>query len=250
MIVTWLGQAGLLVETGEIRVLVDPFFSDYEARLYASPPPDEYTSGVDALLVTHDHLDHLDVGFLPTLVAASPDVRVVVPEPVAPAAAELAGSAEVVPVAAGQDLQLAEGVSAQVVPAWHAPAPADGYATHGGRFVGYVLTLPSLRLYHSGDTLATPELVEALRPARVDVAFLPINGRDVFREEREIAGNMSFREAVQLASRIGASTLVPIHWDMFAGNTELPGRAVDEAAAEDADLHVLVLRRFRPFRLA
>jgi L-ascorbate 6-phosphate lactonase len=113
-----------------------------------------------------------------------------------------------------------------------------------------VLELGSLVLYHSGDTLATPELVEALRPARVDVAFLPINGRDVFREAREIAGNMSFREAVQLASRIGASTLVPIHWDMFAGNTELPGRAVDEAAAADADLHLVVLRRFKPFRFA
>jgi L-ascorbate 6-phosphate lactonase len=236
------------VETGDTRVLVDPFFSEYEARLYDSPPPDDYATGIDALLVTHEHLDHLDAGFLPALVAASPDVRVVVPEPVAPVAAELTGRAEVVPVAAGHELQLTEGVAVHVTPAWHAPAPAHGYATHGGRFVGYVLTLPSLRLYHSGDTLATPELVEELRPAQIDVAFLPINGRDVFREEREIAGNMSFREAVHLASRIGASTLVPIHWDMFAGNTELPGRAVDEAAGIDADLHVLVLRRFRPFR--
>jgi L-ascorbate metabolism protein UlaG (beta-lactamase superfamily) len=58
---------------------------------------------------------------------------------------------------------------------------------------------------------------------------------------------MSFREAVELASRIGASTLVPIHWDMFAGNTEWPGRSVDEAAATNSELHVVVLRRFKPF---
>jgi L-ascorbate 6-phosphate lactonase len=238
------------VETRETRILVDPFFSEYEARLYASPPPDEYLNGIDALLVTHEHLDHLDVGFVPALAAASPDVRVVVPEPVAPDGAALAGDERVVPVAAGRELRLGDDLTVRVVPAWHALAPADGYSADEGRFVGYVLELGSLVLYHSGDTLATPELVEALRPARVDVAFLPINGRDVFREAREIAGNMSFREAVQLASRIGASTLVPIHWDMFAGNTELPGRAVDEAAAVDADLHVLVLRRFRPFSFA
>ena len=150
----------------------------------------------------------------------------------------------------GEELRLTEEVTVRVVPAWHALVPADGYMTSDGRFVGYVLQLGPLVLYHSGDTLATTELVEAVRHEGIDIAFLPINGRDAFREEREIAGNMSFREAVELASRIGATTLVPIHWDMFAGNTELPGRAVDEAALVDADLHVVVLRRFRPFRFA
>jgi len=144
-------------------------------------------------------------------------------------------------------VQLTGDVSVQVVPAWHGLVPADGYTTGGGRFLGYVVATPSLTLYHSGDTLVTEELIADLRDASVDVAFLPVNGRDHFREQHDIVGNMTFREAVGLATAIGASTLVPIHWDMFEGNTEWPGRSVDEAVAADAELHVVVLRRFAPF---
>jgi L-ascorbate 6-phosphate lactonase len=196
--------------------------------------------------VTHDHLDHLDEGFLPTLKQASPEVQIVVPAPIA----AQAGGGRVVAVEPGQDVSLTSDVSVRVVPAWHADDPAKGYATGGGRFVGYVVTTPAATLYHSGDTLVTEELIEQLRDSQIDVAFLPINGRDAFREARGIAGNMSFREAVELAIRIGARILVPIHWDMFRGNTEWPGRAVDEAVAADADLHVVVPRRFVPFAFA
>jgi L-ascorbate metabolism protein UlaG (beta-lactamase superfamily) len=177
-------------------------------------------------------------------------VKVVVPKPIAAHAGRLVGDDRVTPVEPGQDVALTGDVSVRVMPAWHALVPADGYTTGDGRFVGYVVATPELALYHAGDTLVTDELIAQLQRTRVDVAFLPINGRDDAREARDIAGNMSSFEAVELAVRIGASTLVPIHWDMFAGNTEQPGRAVDEAAAAEADLHVVVLRRFRPFVFA
>ena len=53
---TWLGQAGFLLETGNERILIDPFLSDYAERAY--PPPDSgpYLEEVVALLVTHDRL--------------------------------------------------------------------------------------------------------------------------------------------------------------------------------------------------
>jgi L-ascorbate 6-phosphate lactonase len=244
-VVTWLGQAGLLVEAGDTRLLIDPFFSEYEARLYESPAPAQYAAGIDALLVTHDHLDHLDQGFLPALEQGSSSARIVVPAPVAGQVGRQVDAVE-----PGQEVSLPNDVSVKVVPAWHADDPANGYTEGGGRYVGYVVATPSAKLYHSGDTLVTEALIEQLRDSSIDVAFLPINGRDAFREARGIAGNMSFREAVELASRIGASTLVPIHWDMFAGNTEWPGRAVDEAAATNSELHLVVLRRFKPFAFA
>jgi L-ascorbate 6-phosphate lactonase len=249
-VVTWLGQAGLLVESEDTRLLIDPFFSDDDARLYPAPQPHEYAAAIDALLVTHEHLDHLDEGFLPTLVESSPDARVVVPEPIAAHVGGLIGLDRVVAVRPGEDVALTGGVSVKVAPAWHGLAPADGYTTGAGRFVGYVVATPSLTLYHSGDTLVADQLIAQLRDASVDVAFLPINGRDHFREGHGLVGNMNVREAVELASQIGASMLVPIHWDLFAGNTEWPGRAVDEAVAASAELHVVVLRRFVPFAFA
>ena len=53
----------------------------------------------------------------------------------------------------------------------------------------------------------------------IDVAFIPVNERNFYREKRGIIGNMSVREAFQMAADIGVKTLVPTHWDMFAPNS-------------------------------
>ena len=74
-------------------------------------------------------------------------------------------------------------------------------------------------------------------------------GRDFFREERGIVGNLNAREAVELASRIGARILVPMRWDLFAGNTEQRSVVLDEVARTGARLHVLTLDRLRSFEL-
>ena len=78
------------------------------------------------------------------------------------------------------------------------------------------------------------------------MALLPINGRDAEREARGIVGNMDAAEAVELALAIGATRLVPYHWDGFAGNTVPPGTAVDAAAGGSTSL---VPARFEPFEL-
>jgi L-ascorbate 6-phosphate lactonase len=98
----------------------------------------------------------------------------------------------------------------------------------------------------SGDTIVTQELIDALADLRVDVALLPVNGRDAIRESRGIVGNMDTAEAVELALTIGAAQLVPYHWDGFEGNTVAPGGVVDVA---DARLHVVAPARFVPFEL-
>ena len=51
---------------------------------------------------------------------------------------------------------------------------------------------------------------------------------------------MDASEAVELALEIGASTLVPYHWDGFSGNTVSPGSVVDLAAGR---IHVVVPAR-------
>jgi L-ascorbate metabolism protein UlaG (beta-lactamase superfamily) len=96
--------------------------------------------------------------------------------------------------------------------------------------------------------IATPDLLASLDGRSIAVALLPVNGHDFFREADGFVGNLDAREAVRLARRVGAHTLVPYHCDGFAGNTEQPGRVVDEAAAVGG-LHVLCLARLVPFRL-
>ena len=66
MKVTWLGQAGLMFETGGKTVLVDPYLSDSVAKNMPHntrrvPVQEEFLQvKPDIILLTHDHLDHTD----------------------------------------------------------------------------------------------------------------------------------------------------------------------------------------------
>ena len=245
---TWLGQAGFLVETGGLRILIDPFLSQHEARLFPPPQAEPYAVGIDWLLVTHEHLDHLDVDFLPMLATHSPDLTVVLPTPIVEQATCLHAGLRTVGVQPGDVLPLSPAFALHVLPAWHGAEMADAYSQGRGsdgnvRFVGYLVQGPGIGLYHSGDTLVTDELRAALAGHAIDVALLPVNGRDYYREAMGLIGNMDAREAVHLAQEIGVRVLVPMHWDLFRGNTVRPGDAVD-AAAGDSGVHVLVPSRF------
>jgi L-ascorbate 6-phosphate lactonase len=233
---TWLGQSGFLIESAGRRLLIDPFFSDHEDRVYPPLPIDEFGANIDRLLVTHEHLDHLDSEALPQIAARSPGLEIIAPAPIA--------GSDFTGVRPGDRLD-----NITVVPAIHAVHPADGYSDGGGRFVGYVLELEGVAIYHAGDTIATDELVAALEPLRIDIALLPVNGRSYFREQQDLAGNLDVRDAVALATRIGAHTLVPIHWDLMEGNLERAGAAADEAHATGAPVHVLTLARRQPMRV-
>jgi len=84
------------------------------------------------------------------------------------------------------------------------------------RFLGYVIEFGRFAVYHSGDTVLHPALVESLRPFRIDTALLPINGRS---PERKVSGNLNAREAALLGREIGARIVIPCHYDMFTFNT-------------------------------
>ena len=193
------------------------------------------------MLVTHEHLDHLDPASLAAIGA-----EVIAPEPLRDMVEQ-----PFTGVRPGDELAIPGG-TLRVVPAVHAVHPDDGYSEGGDppRFAGYVLDLDGVAIYHSGDTIADQRVLDGLEGVRVDVALLPVNGRTFFRERRDLAGNLDARDAVALAVHCGASILVPIHWDLFEGNTERAGAAADAAAETGAPLHVMTLSRERPWAVA
>jgi L-ascorbate 6-phosphate lactonase len=243
--ITWLGQAGFLFETDGCRLLIDPWVSPADGRLIEPPPLELVCDQVDAVLITHEHLDHLDLPFLRLLAERSPDALLVLPQPIVDQAE---GILRLSPVRPGDRVEVSN-LSVEVVPSWHSVSAKDAYSDGDGRFVGYVIHVGDSVVYHAGDTVVTEGLLASLERKRIDIALLPVNGRDFFRDARDIVGNMNVREAVELARRVDAHTLIPYHWDGFAGNTEQPGRVVDEAVAA-GELHVLCLARYRRFRLA
>jgi L-ascorbate metabolism protein UlaG (beta-lactamase superfamily) len=240
IVLSWLGQASFALRLGGATALVDPFLSPHPDRTVPAPFAAEDARGLDLVLVTHDHLDHLDERALPAIAAASPQAVVVVPDEIVGRVTELGvDAARVHGLAADGQTQIGA-VTIDAVPASHGETMEDAYRL--GPFRGYVVSAGGARVYHAGDTIPFDGLAERLRELRVDLALLPINGRDAEREAEGIVGNMDGREAAQLARDIGADAAVPMHWDMFRGNPGDPAAFV--AAAETM---VVVPRHNRPF---
>ena len=236
--VWWLGQAGLLVRGTSGTVVIDPFITDFGSfgRLYEPPLDPGELDFVDVLLGTHDHADHIDPLGFPAILAASDGATGVVPAAALDRVTALDGvdAARLVPARAGERLALGS-IAIEPFPAVHAYAPADGYGFHltadgDHPFLGYVIELDGVRIGHVGDTLIYPGLAEYLRDAHLDLLLLPINGTSWFREQRGLVGNMNAVEAAELAALSGARLTMPVHWDLFADNTEDPEHFVRYAA--------------------
>jgi L-ascorbate metabolism protein UlaG (beta-lactamase superfamily) len=93
------------------------------------------------------------------------------------------------------------------------------------KHLGNVLEFGGWTVYYSGDTVRYEGMVEKLRPFKIDVALLPINGPAA---ERRVPGNLFGREAAQLAKDMGAKLVIPCHFEMFEFNTVAPAEFIEE----------------------
>jgi L-ascorbate 6-phosphate lactonase len=250
---SWLGQAGFILRTPSAVALIDPFLSPHDGRLYQTLLPPSAATGIDIVLCTHEHIDHFDARSAPAIAAASPGAVFVVPTPIVDMVTEAGIAADrVVGMQPGERVEAA-GMSIGAVPAKHGVTMEDAYGfgeqLSGGlvRFLGYIVETDGLRLYHAGDTIHYEGMETTLREMRLDVAMLPINGRDPEREGRGIVGNLTEREAAWLGSEIDAGLLIPMHYDMFARNRGYPELLVQSVGTDHPGVAVLVPPRERPF---
>jgi len=122
LVVSWLGQAGFLMEFGGLRLIVDAYLSDSLARKYAgkefphirmTPPPvvPGAMRDIDYVFASHGHTDHLDPDSVGPIHTANPGCRFIVPAAETEAAEARGLPREaLIPVDAGERLDLGENV--------------------------------------------------------------------------------------------------------------------------------------------
>ena len=242
----WLGQSGFLVQWREHRILFDPYLSDSLTRKYAATdkPHMRLTgrvvdpallTGLDVVTSSHNHTDHLDRETLLPILAANPDIALVIPEANRAFVAERLQCDPALPRGMNDgDTLEAGGASFHGLASAHDDLKTDEQGRH--HFMGFVIELGPWTVYHSGDTRLYDGLADRLGRFTIDLAFLPING---WAPERRVAGNLNAVEAVDLAKRTGIRMVVPHHFDMFAFNTADPAGFAAEAARRDQPATVL-----------
>lgn len=206
MTIRFLGQSGYLIKTENSEIIIDPYLSDSVNRVAGRPrllpvPIKPSDISCDAVICTHDHLDHLD----PDTVSLIGSKQLFVTTSGGKEKLEALGKENAIAINEGESIKLGD---FEVTAA---------FADHTVEAFGLIVKAEGKTLYFSGDTLYNEKLFDIAKYSP-DVTFICINGR---------LGNMNVKEALETAKRIGAKLNIPNHYDMFASNSENPYLFVD-----------------------
>jgi L-ascorbate metabolism protein UlaG (beta-lactamase superfamily) len=215
---TWVGHATVLLEIGGARLLTDPLLRTRlgHLRRHGALPRPEVTEGIDAVLVSHVHLDHLDVR---SLRSVGRGARAIAPRGAGRLLRRI-GFTEVDEVAPGDGVTIGD-ATITALRALHTarrrplgpPIETLGYDVAGAQ-----------RVYFAGDT----ELFDDMRAlaGRFDVALLPVWGWGPSLGP----GHMDPLSAARAVALVRPHVAVPIHWGTFfpVGLEALRGSALVE----------------------
>ncbi|HEX4872411.1 MAG TPA: MBL fold metallo-hydrolase [Nevskiaceae bacterium] len=227
--VTWIGHASFLLQMGGLNLVTDPVFSERASPVAFAGPRRQQAPGlslaqlprIDAVLISHNHYDHLDVATVRAL------------------AAQTGGSPLFLVPLGLKDWLAAEGITHAVeldwwqshrvggvrftltpVQHWSARGAFDRRATLWG---GWAVLAPELHAYFAGDTGYSPDFLDtrvffaaeqdAAQGGGFDLALIPVGAYEPrwFMREQHV----NPEEAVQIHLDLGAKRSIGMHWGSF-----------------------------------
>jgi L-ascorbate metabolism protein UlaG (beta-lactamase superfamily) len=237
--VTFIGHSSFLLQINGKNILIDPVLSKRLIVLRRLRRPGiaaEQMPPIDVVLVTHAHMDHLDIASLRQVIRTTRRFRGRTPEVVVPKGVEdlvaRLGFAQVHEMEWWERLNL-QGLEITMTPCrhWGARMFSD---THRG-YGGYVIEGGGHSVYHSGDTAYFDGFVEVGRRLSPQVALLPIGAYfpDTYR-----AVHTNPEEAVQAFLDVRAEWMVPMHYGTFRLGREPMDEPVQRLTAEAERLEI------------
>ena len=202
MKITYIGQAGLLIEINGAKILVDPYLSNsvvkVNPRNYRRQPIDESLLKImpDAIVLTHDHIDHTDEETLVHYLGKETEKPILV---------------------LGSRSAYKKALSFKNYHNYVEFPPHTEWSEFGLKFtsvkaehsdfeaIGVIIEDGDKKYYITGDTLYNEDIFNDI-PDDIYALFLPING---------LGNNMNKTDAARFAKRVGAKFTIPFHVGMF-----------------------------------
>ena len=222
----FLGQSGYVLKKDTTTLLIDPYLSNYvehpdggnNSKMKRKFPPvvrPEEINNMDAVLCTHTHVDHMDPWTLGEI-----------DQPFKLYCSKSAYNQNPINIDDDQLLFMDWEQTYTINEFQVVPIPAAHYhqADQGGNpdCLSLLISVGGLTLFFWGDGIPYNGLIDRLSSVQFHFFFAPINGRDWFREEKGIVGNLDSRELVQICRKLNIDTVIPNHFDMFEYNGEYP----------------------------
>ncbi|MER6049664.1 MBL fold metallo-hydrolase [Streptomyces sp. NPDC001793] len=219
--ITWMGHSSVLAEIDGHRVLFDPVWGercspfDWAGPKRMHPVPVELAElpPVDAVVISHDHYDHLDMPTIKGLAGS--------------------GAAFVVPLGVGADLEFWGVPAARITELdWHestrvggltlTATPAQHFCGRGLRgaqhtlWASWVVAGPEHRIFHSGDTGYFPGFAEiGAAHGPFDATMVQIGAYSDFWPDIHMTPEEGIRAHLDLQGGEPRGVLLPIHWGTF-----------------------------------
>lgn len=200
MKVTWLGQAGLLFEEDDLKIVIDPYLSDSVEKI---EPHNKRRVPVEAkfldikpdiIVLTHNHLDHADRDTLKYYLGENSEVCVLASYNAWQNVRMFGGIKNNYVMFNRGTVWTERGIRFEAVYAEH----SDNYA------IGVIICTNEKTYYVTGDTLYNKKIFKDL-PKNIDYIFVPVNGR---------GNNMNMHDAEKFCRKIGRKA-IPVHCGLF-----------------------------------
>lgn len=198
--IRYLGQAGLLFELNNIKIMIDPYLSDSVERInpknYRRVPIDESIFNIkpDIMIFTHNHLDHYDPETVEKFIGKNTEITVLAPKSVWEEVRKIGGDNNYV-LFNRHTSWSQDGLIFTAVKAEHSDITP----------IGIIIDEGNKKYYITGDTLYNTDIFEDI-PNDIYALFLPING---------VGNNMNMTDAKRFAERVNPKVVVPVHFGMF-----------------------------------
>ena len=200
MEITWLGQAGLLFDTGETKIMIDPYLSDsvkvINSKNFRRVDVDKSFFGIkpEVMIFTHNHLDHYDPETVENFITEDSDVTVLAPKSVWDDVRKIGGNNNYV-LFNRHTSWTESNIKFTAVKAEHSDISS----------IGVIIDDGDKKYYITGDTLYNEEIFLDI-PNDIFAIFLPING---------VGNNMNIKDAKRFVNAVNPKKVIPLHFGMF-----------------------------------
>ena len=221
----FLGQSGYVLKKNNFTILIDPYLSSYiehpdglnDQTMKRKFPPEinpNHLHSVNAILCTHSHIDHMDPWTIENI-----------DSPFKLYCSKAAYNNNPLKLNIEQIVFMEWGKTISLNNFDITPFPAAHYnkADENGNpdSLSFLISIDGITLFFWGDGILYDGFIDELIKFKFNMFFAPINGRDWFREDQGIIGNLNSRELAELCSRLNIKIVSPNHFDMFEYNGEV-----------------------------
>ncbi len=222
LLITWIGHASFLIQVGNINILTDPIFGDatfFFPRIFPAGIKIEDLPSIDYVIISHNHLDHMDSKSLIALKKLNPNISILVPYG-DKIWFEKRNFSKVFEAVWWEDFvfDAMNKIKFTFLPAYHW-SQRTLFDQNKSLWGSWMIECSGYKVYFAGDTAYSRHFENISKYFHhIDVALMPIGPCEP--REKMCLSHINAEEAGRAFLDLGAKNFIPMHWGTYHFGTD------------------------------